>query len=134
MLTRTAILDTLDSLEIKHHMGSWGIIQSLTADGDVLWGIAHRFGRWRITTAAGVATHFDSLDELRAIVLGEDLPKVDLPEGYHLYQGKDAARPDLHVSTDWYFEPDDYAGGEVFSAGYALRSEAADAAHDWVAQ
>lgn len=56
----------------------------------------------------------------------------ELPEGWKVYQGKDAFRPDLHKPEAWYFEPEWWGEGDVFSVAFRTRDAAVESCLGWI--
>ncbi len=52
---------------------------------------------------------------------------------YTVYHRSAAGDPGAHNSTrgDWYFEPSDWDGGDVYSEGYPTQRAAEEAAREW---
>jgi len=57
---------------------------------------------------------------------------IDVPEGWQVYHREEAGCPELHDEGDWYYEPVDHHGGDVYSPGYNTPQEAAQECLSWV--
>ena len=55
-------------------------------------------------------------------------------KNYKVYHKKESGAPELHKNGEWFFEPEDWNEGEVFSEGYATKGEAEEAAEKWALQ
>jgi len=61
---------------------------------------------------------------------------IDVPEGWAIYHREDAGQPDMHDCSggDWYYEPEGWDVGEVYSHGYRTPEQAVAACLDWEEQ
>jgi len=50
---------------------------------------------------------------------------------YVIYHKSQAGNPELHTDGNWYYQPDGYDSGDVFSRGYATREAAEEACWLW---
>ena len=46
------------------------------------------------------------------------------PAGWSVYHRSEAGSPELHTGGEWFFQPDDFDGGEVWSRGYPSQAAA----------
>lgn len=52
-------------------------------------------------------------------------------KNYTVYKAEEAGSPESHEAGKWYFQPDDYDDGSVFSNGYNSEQAAKEAAEEW---
>lgn len=75
-----------------------------------------------------------SIDDDGAHAVAEVVPQYDTPEGWTVYHRSDAGDPAIHSDGEWYYAPEDGAGGGVYSPGYPTRVAAVAACLAWYDQ
>lgn len=55
------------------------------------------------------------------------MSEQELPTNWTVYHKSEAGSPESHEGGPWFYQPDDFDGGEVWSFGYPTREEAVQA-------